>query len=717
MKKDYLTKTLLFLAALMLIGCKSSILGDGSCDVTYLAPNGEEIAASRVETSNGRVYYVVRLGTMNYQQAFAMQKDGWVLPRMYGLKNYDEHRTTIMPTMELLLKEQLPAPNADVETDHFKAVDNKMKAILDETESDKSVYWTATRFPKRGEVRNYALSYSKSSGECILQTADYDEECEVVLLKDEALVTDTVPDNAYYTNEGNRIESEFYKGNDGYDYYIVTLKDTAYTWYEAVAMEKDGWLLPRNEGIRYGGGNSIEMWNKVKQYTWHTDGIEPSLEGLLGCHPIHSSMPVTNQQKKLFPIGMWTATPIDEQQAWLLGQDFFRVGTISSYIENEKYKKIGYVTLVKRIPAGDDAESRYSLSGKRYVQGATVTGASGTTYYVVDPSGWQDFIYRGDQVQQQALAKDGWHLLTLEEFNDMLGLVDEQQVSLGSQLQQYNNDLFHSVFTAGNIYYATLENGDLIQVEPYFHTYAQNEWGLSVHGVIKPGQLRLAKVVDDGNVVEAEKASDPLTYGLKGQVYKIEITDYNTSEWNNEYHPTSSINNNVMSLSFNKNGQVTSDYLQNVYRYNKDGSFRKGLHDYTQVKRNKSGQIVEYRDDDGGDNVENFTAVYEYNAKGLLSKMSYNGWSEVSKTNYVYDDDGHLVEVKSEGSFEGGGTFKKTVKYQNKETDEHGNVTERVAIINYSETNDGDIEEGEDQPAIEEKTNVIYQKLKISYFK
>lgn len=680
---------MLSVAIAVLTSCGTSLTG-GSEDVYYETSSGDRIPAVTIDAPDGRTIYAVRLPAMSYQQAYAMQRDGWVLPRMYGAKAYDEHRTTTMPTMELLLEEHLPALNADASSVCFQAVDGELKRLMDDNDQTEQNYWTSTRTPQERRLWNYVLGYNKSTGTCEYKIAGQEETKDVILLKDAAVLTDTITDQDYRIGDGRKMTGELYKAVDGYDYYVVTLRDSMYTWLEAVAMERDGWVMPCREG------KTLE--------------VAPTLEGLLGNHPIHSSMALTKQMKHLFPISMWTSSVYDAKQAYLLGSNIFAANTIGMYIENKRTDKIGAVTLVKRVPAQTDQQ--YTVSNNFYAQAREVEGMSGSVYYVVDPSGWHGTTHNKDNVR--ALEKDGWHILTLDEFNDMLGLTDENAAVMGTHWPKYNHPLFHYLFSAGNVFYATLENGDLIQIDPYYHTYAQAEWGLSVHGVFRDSQVLLVKTDDSKTSAEAITANDQQMYALKGKVYQIYEQTYGTSYGGgNEYYPTSSIDKRHIAVSFNKNGLITQDHLSNIYRYAKDGTFRSGNHDYSKVTRDKQNRIISYNDSKETDDESNYEVKYSYDEKGRLSKVSYSGWTTVYETVYRYSDQDQLASAHSTGTFEGGGEYESSEEYRYTKFDEQGNWTQRFVTKNYTEKNvDGVVEEDAGQNNV-----VVCEERTISYFK
>ena len=671
---------------LMLTACNSSLIG-GSSAVYYETSAGDKIPAVKIDAPDGRTFYAVRLPAMSYQQTYSLQHDGWVLPRMYGARTYDEHRMTTMPTFELLLKEKLLASDTDATSVIFQAMDGEMKKLMDDSDQIEQNYWTTTLTPNKGRFWNYVLGYNKSTNTCEYRIADQEEVKDVILMKDAALLTDTIRDQDYRIGDGQKIQGELYEAADGYDYYVVTLRDSMYTWSEAVSMERDGWVMPRCER------KTLE--------------VAPTVEGLLGNHPIHSSMALTRQMKHLFPVGMWTASADSEDEAFLLGSNFFAPNTVGMFIKNKREKKIGVVTLVKRIPAQTD--QHYAISDAVYAQAKRVDGDNGS-YYIVDPSGWLGTKYEANELKK--LEKDGWHVMTLEEFNDMLGLHDDDAATPGIDWPRFEHRLFRSVLPAGHTFYATLENGDLIQVSPYFHTYAHNEWGLSVHGVInREAQVRLIKEADsDAEVAPAVTANDAQMYGLKGHVYTIKVSTYAAGQTEAGYFESYPISTNVLDVSFNKNGQVTRDHQGNTYRYDKDGTFRSGNHDYTKVKRDKEGRIVSYDDSQEIDDEGNYVDSYSYDSKGRVIAVSHSGWSENYEIVYTYDKEGRLVKESTTGTYEGGGEFERIREFQYEKFDDEGNWTERYVICNSIEKDEDDAESSTSQ-------EVVYEKRDIKYFK
>ena len=186
MKRKQLIGSLIFIV--LLTACSSSIGGDIASEknVNYIKDDGTEIEAQLIKAPNGKEYYVVKVDSVNYQQAMLLQKDGWVLPRMFGAQAADEHRYTTMPTFEMLLKSPNNKRNADWgEFDKPVVVPNsEMKTILDKSSNTSQFFWTSTRIPNKEKVLNYVLNYHNDSGSYLYKMAEYKTISNAFLFKD-----------------------------------------------------------------------------------------------------------------------------------------------------------------------------------------------------------------------------------------------------------------------------------------------------------------------------------------------------------------------------------------------------------------------------------------------------------------------------------------------------------------------------------------------------
>ena len=697
MKRTQLLGSLLYIA--LLTACSSSI-GDAVSEknVKYIKDDGTEIDAELIKAPNGKEYYVVRIDSVNYQQAMFLQKDGWVLPRMFGAQAADEHRYTTMPTFEMLLKSSNNKRDADWgEFDKPVVVPNsEMKTILDKSSNSSQFFWTSTRIPNKEKILNYVLNYCTDSGSYLYKMAEYKTISDAFLFKDAQLVDEEVPDSIYLTLDGKHKTPQRYIGADGYEYYVVYGADTLCNWYDAIAMEKDGWLLPRTEGWYFQSSAPARLHRTIDRWRLHSEGLEPSIEGITGHHPLSSPNGLSQQFMKTFPYHSWLGTPYGLSQAYMLGNIIF---------EESKQRRVGTPCLVKRLqPSRTDI--KYNIDNGFLAQPLAVKGTSGATYYVVDPTNWLNFPHTLQQAEDT--EQKNWHIITIEELSDILGI--EGNLDRTSLFRQYDNDRFYDLFPrSGAGYYVRDTDDDLIVFEPYFARYAQPEWGLRFYAeYLRRASVRLV-FSDKEQKVTVGNYNDPQMYALKGMVHHVKIEPHNVGEWNGEYHATNSKGYVLMEMSFNKNGQILKDHLGNIYQYARNGDFKKGNNNYTKVERDKSGHVIKYNDSKEEDDEANFQVQFIYNKKGNLAKVEFGGWTEVFTVIYSYDDEGYLIKKETKGTYEGGGAYTNECKYRYKDFDEQGNWKERVVTEVSTSVDD---ENGEEETSVNEEVYIELQTIK-----
>lgn len=670
------------MAVLMLMGCNSSktkktVFEEIAEEIVhkhkkavYVMDNGHELTAQRLTAPNGKDYYVVRIDSVNYYQAYHLQKDGWVLPRMFGVFAADEHRSTTMPTLEMLLE----SPNADTGKDwHSPNTPIKLSKKTDlstylneSTETDIQEYWTSTRMGIKGTPQNYGMRYSKSTNTYEYRTMTYGSRSCALLLKDAQLVDDEVPDSMYLSPDGMLVAPVRYTAADGYDYYVVRLVDSLYTWNEAMAMEKDGWQLLRTQGT-YNQTDDPDFINKLEHPTWHSYGYEPSLERFVGFNSFTRDGR-SRQFDQTIPRNTWLATAINKDFAWMAGNLLY---------DEFKQRKTGYAILVKRIRP-DCSDVKYDLGDGRAVQPQKITGMSGRTYYVVDPSDWYNFRYTGEEAL--ALQRKEWHLITIVELEDMLEL--ENSLDVGKKLEQYNHPLFFSAFPQAKEYYLKDTDDNIIVFEPYLGFTREVRFGLRLwvpNHLRYYYRVRLVYSPDDNKKDnEVKLPNDRHMYGLKGMVRTVKQERLNSTYYSDAYRPAGIANGfTIINLKFGRQGQLLRDHLDNILRYNNDGSFARGNSIYTTIERDKQQRLVKYID--AGDSSIG-TITYVYNPDGSIKEEHRTGYDAT----YTYDENGQMsTEVVSETMDEGGHceierNFSYDIAYENH--DEQGNWTYRVVV-------------------------------------
>lgn len=438
----------------------------------YITEKGEKLEGAVLELSNGKKYYAVSIGACNYQQAIRAQKDGWVLPCALGVFVYDEHRYTGMPTWDSLLGDTRIKNNQDYEADYSTPQTLKKKDIKTyfDNNMDKGIAtcWSTTRFPNKNQLANYVLEYNKDSGKYNFGLAEYDKKCNAFLLKDIELVKNQVKDNEYLTSKGEKIPAEKVVGGDGYDYWVVTPAsvDSSYTWYEAMSLEKDGWVLPHTEG-RYYPSNALPAYQrKLEHETIHSYSNEPTIEGIAARHPMVNADSFNRDFASVFsPSKYWLGTTMTKYPYVFRTTGFAGI----TYDERDFHNK---VRLVKRIPPANP-QIFYENEEGQIVQPKCVKGKSGKNYYVVDPSNWKNFRYNNYEAENFE-ESNGWHLLNQKEISDMLGT----EVAFNTHLEGFTHPLASSLFNYDYCYFMSNDEGVGV-FRLYIRHYAQVEYGLN----------------------------------------------------------------------------------------------------------------------------------------------------------------------------------------------------------------------------------------------
>ena len=439
---------------------------------TYVTDKGKKLTGKVLELSNGKKYYAVCIGACNYQQAVRAQKDGWVLPCALGIFAHDEHRHTGMPTWDSLLGDTRINLNQNYDGDYSAPQTLKkkdIKAFFDQSmDKGEASFWTTTRLPKKNLLSNYVLEYNKDTGEYAFKLLNYNEECNALLLKDIELVKKEVKDNEYLTSKGEKIPAEKVVGGDGYDYWVVTPAsvDSSYTWYEAMSLEKDGWVLPHTEGRYYPSDALPAYRRKLQQETLHSYSNEPTIEGIAARHPMINADSFNSDFGSVFsPSKYWLGTPMTEYSY------VFRTTGLAgiTYDERDFHNQ---VRLVKRIQPANP-QIFYENEEGQIVQPKCVKGKSGKTYYVVDPSNWKNFRYSKYEAENFE-ESNGWHLLNQKEISDMLGT----EVAFNTHLEGFTHPLASSLFNYNYCYFMSNDEGIGV-FRLYIRHYAQIEYGLN----------------------------------------------------------------------------------------------------------------------------------------------------------------------------------------------------------------------------------------------
>ncbi len=691
---------------LHLSGCSDGGLLTIEEDVYYYMTDSTKLKAKRIELADGGVYYMVCVDSVTYEEAYLLQKDSWTLPCMRGNYANDEHRYTSMPTIDALLRFSTLDEEGDMRENRQFSFDNtQLDMLLDMSNHKTKGFWTATRVWSNGAPRNYVLRHNAAERVISTDAASYDEHLSALLLKDARLIEHEVTEDQYFVNDTLTLTGTRIKGTDGYDYYAISFpEDTFCNWHKAMMMEKDGWVLPHTEGEYYRNRNDREKFGEFKRPVLHGDGIEPTIEGLCGCHPFYGSKGISRQFFDFFRPLCWLGTPKFSGDAYMVGRYYDDFGHAGSVVEKNK-ESYGFVTLVKRIiPQKLDVQYTRKTDG-RHFQPMEVIGASGEIYHVVDPSGWHNLNYLEKEVSN--MEDTCWHLMTIYELTDMLGI--EQNVVRGSTLPHLQHELFYYLFPRKDQYFYRdadeellcfssseaapdrLEKGGLFFRKPFLSQCA----------------LRLVYTKAEDRHPFVSSFNDQNAFGLKGKVRHVTTEDWKATIYEDMYFVTDRIDNTKRELAFNSAGLLVLDQYGNSYRYNRKGEFVRGNHDYTTLLRNANGQITNYIDEVANtDDESNSRFTFTYDQNGRIIKENFSSWGEGFEINHTFGADGLEITETTNDYLEGGGGGRTVRNFEYKKFDDKGNWTERIVRSTITEEYEDEMTTSES--IYTEKREIIY---------
>ena len=698
---------ILALAIIAVAGCAQSGMFAIEEDVYYITSDSTELKAKKIETADGRFYYMVCIDSVTYEEAYLLQRDSWTLPCMRGSYANDEHRHTGMPTIDALLRFSTLDEEGDMgENRQFSFDRAQLDMLLGMSNYKTKGFWTATRVWSKGVPRNYVLRHDVTDRTISTDAATYDERLSALLLKDARLVEHEVTENQYFVNDTLTISGTRIEGTDGYDYYAISFpKDTFCNWRKAMMMEKDGWVLPHTEGEYFKNQNDREKFGEFERNVLHGDGIEPTIEGICGRHPFYGSKGISPQFFSFFRPLCWLGTPKISGDAYMVGRYYDDLERAGSVVETSK-ESHGFVTLVKRI-IPQNLEIRYTRkSDGRHFQPVEVIGASGETYYVVDPSGWHKLNYRKNEVN--SLEDSCWHVMTVDELTDMLGI--EQNVVRNTKLPYIQHPLFYNLFPRKGEFFFRYVDESLL----YFTYSEPDSYGIDKGHLFftepyggRQCAVRLVYTKEEDRQPYTTTFHDQNAFGLKGNVRYVITEDWKATIYGDMYFVTDHIDNTKRELAFNSAGLLVLDQYGNSYRYNKKGEFVRGNHDYTTLIRNSNGQIINYIDEVANtDDENNSRFTFTYDPKGRISKVEFSSWGEGFTKNHIYGADGLEITETTDDYLEGGGGGCIIKNFEYKKIDDKGNWTERIVRATITE-------EYDDEKTTSE--NVYTEKREITY--
>lgn len=206
---------------------------------------------------------------------------------------------------------------------------------------------------------------------------------------------------------------------------------------------------------------------------------------------------------------------------------------------------------------------------------------------------------------------------------------------------------------------------------------------------------------------------DAQTFGMMGKVQSVSTQSFMTNDVNGNLTEGSIATESEM--TFDQWGHVTKDELGNEYGYDADGNYYRGNHTYTILKRDESGRIKEYIDEEPNtDNDENQRLSFVYDKTGRLTTITQGGWTGHWKEQRSYEG-GNLYPSKiiTSTDYEGGGESLITTTYRYSRFDEKKNWIERICVISAMDTETTDSIEGQtlinEQIRIEKRSIIYYE--------
>lgn len=194
------------------------------------------------------------------------------------------------------------------------------------------------------------------------------------------------------------------------------------------------------------------------------------------------------------------------------------------------------------------------------------------------------------------------------------------------------------------------------------------------------------KTVEQQKSIVEYDVIDAQTFGLIGKVQSVSIQSFLTNEVNGNLTEGSIVTESEM--TFDQWGHVTKDEWGNEYGYDADGNYYRGNHTYTLLKRDKSGRIKEYIDEEPNtDNQDNQKIVFDYDKTGRLKTVTQGGWTGHWQEQRSYEGGNTFPsKIVTSADYEGGGESHIAITYRYSKFDEKKNWIERICVISIAET-------------------------------
>lgn len=462
--------------------------------------------------------------------------------------------------------------------------------------------------------------------------------------------------DSVYVYNGIEIPGQLFRGADGADYYIAVLpSDAEMTWNEAVALEKDGWVLPKSMGHFSRRGIHSEMnEGKMEYRTPDTESSDPVIERMVGQPRLLTSKIGISKFPEIVGSGeYWTGTALNEANAVYISlRPFYGEMQMSSIVDTGDAKTANkHAFVVKRIPSESSLYSN-PANGRRE-QSVNING-----FEIVDPSGGLSLAYDADKITDY--ETDGWHIPSLGELSAIFSAALPQKGTIEIEGTPDMRRMFPStsglVWTA---YCARDAHGRPVSFKVN-NFVDDNRMRITIGSPERMAgtRVRLVRAGDCEAAAPVEEtiatANDAEMMGLKGPVERVE----NWFEFSEEPN---------LVMTFDADGSLIVPA---------------GI---TAV-RDDLGRLTKYADERNPDSEDSFTYELTYDGDGLrpVSWTSANIGS-FSTTKLTFSADGDLTTASETANLEGDEyEYFKTTTYTILARDTQGNWTKRQADVDES---------------------------------
>ena len=217
------------------------------------------------------------------------------------------------------------------------------------------------------------------------------------------------------------------------------------------------------------------------------------------------------------------------------------------------------------------------------------------------------------------------------------------------------------------------------------------------------GTASSAEVADHVNT-----PTDVRCFGLLGDVKEVRLS---IREYTGDSEDDFWESKDSLQLAFDESGRIVRDNYENIYQYDAQGNFVKGLTEKSKMKRDEKGRVVEYMNWMDEEDDQGFTITFAYDAQNRMSKVNIGGWESTIDQIFTYTDDHVYPDRENCESEDEGDHYSTVITYTYKKFDVKGNWTEREAHSVAKHTID---DEPEGEPTvlrrIEQRKIVYYQR-------